>query len=95
MNFPDRLTLITGETKAESPAYGLAVLISAKEAEGVFTVTDVSFRIPPGYPILLTTDQIRVEGGPMAGTYGVNQIRPNRSHTRYIATRVGGWTSAS
>ncbi len=95
MNFPDRLTLVTGQEETESPAYGLVVLISAKESEGVFTITDVSIRIPPGYPILATTDKVTVDGGPMAGTSSITQIRPNRNHTRYVATRVGGWSSAS
>lgn len=86
MNYPDRVTLVDGVT--ETPAYALVVLISAKEAEGVFNITDVSVRVPPGYPVLPVTGSIRVEGGPLAGAYNVTQARPNRHHTRYIVDRV-------
>ena len=86
MNFPERVVLIDGT--AETPAPAQVVLVSAKEAEGVFAITDVSVRVPPGYAVLPTTGQVRVTTGPLAGTYGISQVRPNRHHTRYIVGRV-------
>lgn len=92
MNFPERMTLINGD--AQTPAFGMAVLVSAKEAEGVFNVTDVSIRVPASYPVLPVTGKITVASGPMAGTYSVTQVRPNRHHSRYICSRLSGYTSA-
>lgn len=86
MNFPDRVTLV--DDIVETPAYALVVLISAKEAEGVFNISDVSVRVPLGYPVLPVTGSIRVESGPLVGTYNVSQVRPNRHHTRYVVGRA-------
>ena len=86
MNFPEKVTLINDA--AQTPAFGMVVLVSAKEAEGVFNVTDVSIRVPASYPVLPTTGKIAVASGPLAGTYNITQVRPNRHHSRYICTRL-------
>ncbi len=89
MNFAERIVLITGETdEVEVTAYGMAVLVSAKEAEGNWSITDVSFRVPPSYDVSPVTGKIRLETGPLAGTYSIKQVRPSRHHTRYIASRL-------
>lgn len=86
MNYTDRVVLIDGASERECPAS--IVLVSATEAEGVFSITDVSIRVPVGFPVLPTTGEIRVETGPLVGTYKVTQPRPNRQHSRYICTRL-------
>lgn len=86
MNVPERLVLINGT--AETPAMGQVILVSADEAEGVFAITDVSVRVPAGFAVLPVTGEIRVLTGPLAGTYSVSQVRPNRHHTRYIVGRL-------
>lgn len=87
MNFPERVALVYSDIReVEAPA--AVSLVSAKEAEGVFTITDVSVRVPPGYEILPTTGSLRVLAGPLAGNYNVQQVRPNRHHSRYVVRRV-------
>lgn len=87
MNFPERAAIVPDQGP-ETPIYAAVQLVSAKEAEGVFTITDVSIRVPSSYPVAPTTGAIRVDTGPLAGTFNVKQIRPNGHHVRYIATRL-------
>jgi hypothetical protein len=88
VNYPERVELIDGSAPAV-PASATVSLISGDEAaDGVFLVSDVSVRVPPGFAVLPTTGSIRVLTGPLAGTFNVQQIRPNRHHTRYVARRV-------
>lgn len=88
MNYPERVSLIHSATDEEE-ATATVSLISAKEGvDGAFLITDVSVRVPPGYRVLDNSASVRVLTGPLAGDYGIQQVRPNRHHTRYVVRRV-------
>ena len=72
-----------------TPAQAMVNLVSSREvADGAFSVTDVSVRVPSGYAVLPADGSVRIVTGPLAGTYSIFQVRPNRHHTRYVCRRV-------
>lgn len=90
MNYLDRVSFIrSGTTIPTASVPATVVLVSAKEGtDGAFAITDVSIRVPGGVPVEDTSVTLRVGTGPLAGDYSVQQVRPNRHHTRYIGRRV-------